>query len=89
MLSTLSGDKMAWPVHPIIGNHSQAKRQLFKTNALILIGLLLKCPNGPKSHTNRFASHDSIATILRALEEPAKSGVAVQCAEGRTRHTFP
>jgi len=56
---------------------------------LILIGLLPKCPNGPKTHTNRFGYHEFIATILRALEEPAKSGLVVLCADGRTRHSFP
>ena len=89
MLSTLSGDKTAWPVYLSIGNLSKAKRQSVKTNGLILIGLLPKCPNGPKTHTNRFAYHESIATILGALEEPAKNGLAVLCADGRTRHAFP
>ena len=73
MLSMLSGDKTAWPVYLSIGNLSKAKRQSVKTNGLILIGLLPKCPNGPKTHTNRFAYHESIATILCALEVPAKS----------------
>jgi hypothetical protein len=89
MLSTLSGDKTAWPVYLSIGNLSKAKRRSVKTNGLILIGLLPKCPNRPKAHTNKFAYHESIATIMCALEEPAKSGIAVQCADGRTRHTFP
>jgi hypothetical protein len=89
MLCTLSGNKTAWPLYLSIGNLSKVKRQSVKTNRLILIGLLPKCPNGPKSHTNRFAYHESIATILRALEEPANSGVAVLCADGRTRHAFP
>ena len=88
-LSTLSGDKTAWPVYLSIGDLSKAKRRSVKTNGLILIGLLPKCPNGPKTHPNRFACHESIATILRALEELAKSGLAVLCADGRTRHAFP
>jgi hypothetical protein len=89
MLSTLSGDKTAWLVYPSIGNHSKAKRRSVKTNGLILIGLVLKCPNGPKALTNRFAHYESIAKILRALEELVKSGIAVQCADSHSRHTVP
>jgi hypothetical protein len=89
MLSTLSGNTTAWLLCLSIGNLSKAKRRSVKTNGLILIGLLLKCPNGPKTHTNRFAYHESIATILRALEEPAKSGLAVLFADCRARHAFP
>jgi len=89
MLSMLSVDKTSWPVYLSIGNLSKAKRRSVKMNRLILIGLLPKCPHGPKTHTNRFAYPESIATILRTLEEPAKSRLGVLCADGRTRHAFP
>ncbi|KAF8242616.1 hypothetical protein K440DRAFT_501790, partial [Wilcoxina mikolae CBS 423.85] len=29
-----------------------------------------------------------MATMLRPLEEPDKSGIKVLCADGRTRHTY-
>jgi hypothetical protein len=80
---------MAWPVYLSIGNLSKGQRPSVKTKGLILIGLLPKCSNRPKTHTNWFAYHESIATILGALEEPAKSGLAVQRADDRTRHAFP
>jgi hypothetical protein len=89
MLSMLSGDKMGWPVYLSIGNHTKAKRRLVKLNGLIIISLVPKCPNGPKAHTNTFTYHESIATILIALEEPAKRGIAVQHADGCTCHAFP
>jgi hypothetical protein len=89
MLSTLNGDKTASPVYLSIGNLSVAKRQSVKMNRLILIGLLPNCPDRPKTLTNRFAYHESVAPILHALEEPVKSGLAVLCADGRTHHTFP
>jgi len=89
MLSTVSSDKMAWPVHLSIDNLSKMNRHWVKLNGFILIGLLPKCPNGPKAHTNRFTYHESIATILHVLEELSKSGIAFQCADGRTRHPFP
>ena len=89
MPSTLSGDKTDRPVYLSIGSLSKAKRQSVKTNRLILIGLLPKCPNRPKTHTKRFAYHESIAAILRALEEPANSGLTGLCADGRTHHAIP
>ena len=89
MLSTLSSDKTTWPVYLSIGNLSKRKRRSVKMNGLILLGLVLNCSNGPKTHTNRFAYHESIATILRAPEQPAKCGLAVLCADSCTRHAFP
>ncbi|KAF8248626.1 hypothetical protein K440DRAFT_649801 [Wilcoxina mikolae CBS 423.85] len=76
MLSTLSGDKSAWPVYLSIGNLSKAKRRS------------VKCPNGPKIHTINIAYQASMATILHPLDEPAKSGIKVLCADGHTRHTY-
>ncbi|KAF8247214.1 hypothetical protein K440DRAFT_551549, partial [Wilcoxina mikolae CBS 423.85] len=32
---------------------------------------------------------ESIVTMLRPLEEPAKSGIKVLCADSRTRHAYP
>ncbi|KAF8241545.1 hypothetical protein K440DRAFT_569731, partial [Wilcoxina mikolae CBS 423.85] len=89
MLSTLSGDKSAWPVYLSISNLSKAKRRSVKSNGLILIGLLPRCPNGPKTHTIKIAYQESMATMLRPLEEPAKSGIKVLYADGRTHHASP
>jgi len=89
MLSTLSSDKMAWLVSLGIADISNAKRRLFKMNRFILISLLLNCPNGPNTHTTRFTYHEAIATILGALDEPAKSALAVLCTDSRTHHTMP
>ncbi|KAF8248735.1 hypothetical protein K440DRAFT_514219, partial [Wilcoxina mikolae CBS 423.85] len=88
ILSTLSGDKSAWPVYLSIGNLSKAKQRSVKSNGLILIGLLPRCPNGPKINTIKIAYQESMATILRPLEEPAKSGIKVLCADSRTRHAY-
>ncbi|KAF8244159.1 hypothetical protein K440DRAFT_559696 [Wilcoxina mikolae CBS 423.85] len=82
ILSTLSGDKSAWPVYLSIGN-------LSKLNGLILIGFLPRFPNGLKTHTIKIAYQESMATMLRPLEEPAKSGIKVLCADGRTSHAYP
>ncbi|KAF8244542.1 hypothetical protein K440DRAFT_558596, partial [Wilcoxina mikolae CBS 423.85] len=81
MLSILSGDKSVWPVCLTIAN-------LSKSNGLILIGLLLRYPNSPKTHTIKIAYQESMATMLCPLEETAKSGIKVLCADGRTRHVY-
>ncbi|KAF8241260.1 hypothetical protein K440DRAFT_573940 [Wilcoxina mikolae CBS 423.85] len=88
MLSTLSGDMSVWPVYLSIGNLSKAKRRSVKSNGLILIGLLPRCSNGPKTHIIKIAYQESMATILRPLEEPAKSGIKVLCTDGRTHHAY-
>ncbi|KAF8248731.1 hypothetical protein K440DRAFT_545945 [Wilcoxina mikolae CBS 423.85] len=88
MLSILCGDKSAWPVYLSIGNLSKAKRRSVESNGLRLIGLLPRCPNGPKTHTIKIAYQESMATMLRSLEEPAKSGMKVLCADGHTHHAY-
>ncbi|KAF8247201.1 hypothetical protein K440DRAFT_551874 [Wilcoxina mikolae CBS 423.85] len=88
ILSILGGSKSVWPVYLSIGNISKAKRQSVKSNGLILIGLLLRCPNGLKTHTIKIAYQESMATMLRPLEEPAKSGIKVLYADGHTRHAY-
>ncbi|KAF8241198.1 hypothetical protein K440DRAFT_574895, partial [Wilcoxina mikolae CBS 423.85] len=85
MLSTLSGEKSVWPVYHSIGNLSKAKGQSIMSKRLILIGLLLRCLNSPKPHTIKIAYQESMATMLRPLEEPGKSAIQVLCADGRTR----
>ncbi|KAF8245054.1 hypothetical protein K440DRAFT_556748 [Wilcoxina mikolae CBS 423.85] len=78
MLSTLSGDKSAWPVYLSIRNLFKAKRRSVKSNGLILIGLL------PRYCLSRIYGNK----ILRPLEEPAKSGIKVLSADSRTRHVY-
>ncbi|KAF8241404.1 hypothetical protein K440DRAFT_516453, partial [Wilcoxina mikolae CBS 423.85] len=88
ILSTLSGDKSAGPVYLSIGNLSKAKRQSVKLNGLILIIRLPRCPKGPKTHTIEIEYPESMATILCPLEEQAKSGIKVLCADIDTRNTY-
>jgi hypothetical protein len=49
MLSTLGGDKSVWPVYLSISNLTKAKQPSVKSNGLILIGLLPRDPNCPKT----------------------------------------
>ncbi|KAF8248436.1 hypothetical protein K440DRAFT_548013 [Wilcoxina mikolae CBS 423.85] len=89
ILSTLSSDMSVWPVCISISNFSKAKRQCVKSNGLIQIGLLLRCPNDLKTHTIKMAYQESMATILRLLEEPANSGIKILYIDGCTHHTYP
>ncbi|KAF8241588.1 hypothetical protein K440DRAFT_510262, partial [Wilcoxina mikolae CBS 423.85] len=88
-LSILSGDVFVWPVYLSTENLSKAKRRSFNWNGLILIGHLPRCPNGPKNHNLQIAYKESMVTILRPLEEPAKSRIKVLCADSRTCHAYP
>ncbi|KAF8241536.1 hypothetical protein K440DRAFT_506538, partial [Wilcoxina mikolae CBS 423.85] len=89
MLLTFSGNKSAWPVYLSIGNLSKVKQRSVKSNGLILIGLLPRCPNGPKIHPIKIAYPESMATMLHPLEEPVKSGIKILCADGPTHHAYP
>lgn len=89
MLSTLSGDKSAWPVYLSIGNLGKEKRRSPKSNGLILIGLLPKVPRKPREHATKRAYHTALREILRPLEAPARDGIEMRCADGRTRVVFP
>ncbi|KAF8241379.1 hypothetical protein K440DRAFT_507772, partial [Wilcoxina mikolae CBS 423.85] len=82
MLSTFSGNRTEWPVDFCIGKRS-------KLNGLILIGLVPRCPNGPKTHTIKIAYQESMATMLHPLEDRAKIGIKIMCADGQTRHIYP
>ncbi|KAF8248740.1 hypothetical protein K440DRAFT_505245, partial [Wilcoxina mikolae CBS 423.85] len=80
MLSTLSGNKSARPVDLSIDNLSKVKRRSVKSNGLILIGLLPRCPNGSKTYTIKIVYPEYMATMLHPLEEPAKTSC--------TRHVY-
>ena len=89
MLSTLSGDKSAWPVYLSIGNLGKEKRRSTTSNGLILIGLLPKVPRKPREHTTKRAFHTALREILRPLEAPAMDGIEMRCADGHARIVFP
>ena len=89
MLSTLSGDKSAWPVYFSVGNLTKAKRRSPNTNGLILIGLLPRIPHRAKSHTQKRVYHTALREILRPLEAPEREGITIRCADGHTRLAFP
>ncbi|KAF8248611.1 hypothetical protein K440DRAFT_546898 [Wilcoxina mikolae CBS 423.85] len=88
ILSTLSGDKSVWPVYLSIGNLFKVKWRSVKSNGLILIGLLLRFPNSPKTHTITIGYPESMAIIRHPLEEPVKSGFKVLCAVSHTHHVY-
>ena len=89
MLSTLSGDKSAWPVYMSIGNLAKEKRRAVKSNGLILLGLLPKIPKNPARETTRKTFHEAIHHMLRPFEDAGRGGVDVVCADGYTRMVFP
>ncbi|KAF8251311.1 hypothetical protein K440DRAFT_539484 [Wilcoxina mikolae CBS 423.85] len=88
MLSIFSGDNSAWPVYLSISNLPKVKQRSVKSNGLILIELLPRCPNGPIIHTMKIAYQESMAAILRPYEEPVKSGIKVLCTDSLSCHTY-
>lgn len=89
MLTTLSGDRIAWPVYMSIGNLSQEKRQAVISNGLILLGLLPKVPKNPVRERTRKTFHDTIGQMLRHFENAGREGTDVVCADRYTRMIFP
>lgn len=89
MLSTMSGDKSAWPIYLTVGNLAKEKRRSTKCNGLILIGILPKCPNSPDQHAIKRALHCALREILRSLESYERLGIPIRCADGHTRLGFP
>ena len=89
MLSTMSGDKSAWPIYLTVGNLAKEKRRSTKCNGLILIGILPKSPNSPDQHAIKRALHCALREILRSLESYERLGIPIRCADGHTRLGFP
>ena len=89
MLSTLSGEKSAWPVYLSVGNLGKVKRLSTTSNGLILIGLLQKVPRKPREHTTKRALHTALREILWPLEAPPLDGIVMRCADDHTGIVFP
>lgn len=94
-LTNFSGDKKAWPIYLTIGNIKSTTRNKPTAMALMLLALLpvppkLKdCRNSIVSAENNAVIHRVLATILGSLVEPGKSGMTMDCADGKQRDCFP
>ncbi|KAH6510364.1 hypothetical protein HBI81_260520 [Parastagonospora nodorum] len=74
-LSLISGDVAAWPVYVTIGNLSREARRRRSTPGTLLAGFI---------PTTKIRD-----PLLKTLENAAKSGILLACADGRTRQCYP
>ncbi|KAF8245713.1 hypothetical protein K440DRAFT_554784, partial [Wilcoxina mikolae CBS 423.85] len=98
-LTNFSGDTKAWPIYMRIRNLSAVARMKYTTHNMLFLALLpipvemcdvsLNRRNVQREHNRVIAYQESMATMLRPLEELTKSGIKVLYADGRTRHAYP
>ncbi|KAH9847915.1 hypothetical protein C2E23DRAFT_764435 [Lenzites betulinus] len=93
-LSTLSGDKQAWPVYLTVGNIDKDVRRQPSRRAVALLGYLpvakLECfAESERSLQGYRLFHFAMRQLLMPLREAGKDGVWMNCADGRIRHVFP
>lgn len=92
MLTTFSGDKVAYPVYLTIGNISKSIRRKPSTHATALLAYLptteLKCFKDEKIAKYRLF-HACMSALLSSLKKAGKSGINLTCADGLIRRIFP
>jgi len=97
-LITFSGDKKAWPVYMTIGNILSKIRSSPAKMPILLLALLPVLPKftGESARANQ-AQRQTNADILWAvfdlvqalLQQVAREGMVMDCADGKTRLCFP
>ncbi|KAI1781759.1 hypothetical protein LXA43DRAFT_907812 [Ganoderma leucocontextum] len=93
-LSTLSGDKQAYPVYVTVANISKDVRRKPSARAVALLGYLpvtkLECfKESDRSLEGYRLFHFAMRQILQPLVEAGKRGIHMTCADGYVRHVFP
>jgi len=97
-LTNFSGDKQAWPVYMTIGNILSRTRSSPAKMPILLLALL-PVPSkftGESARANE-AHRQTNADVLRAvfdlilapLQQIAREGMVMDCADGKTRLCFP
>lgn len=94
-LSSLGGDRTAWPVYQSIGNISKAIRRRPTQSAMLLVGYIpvAKLPwitnEKERSRKQWEIYHESMAIILEPLKTASVIGVEMRCADGGVRRVYP
>ena len=93
-LSTLGGDKIAWPVYMMLGNIDKAKRRRLNAHAMVLIGYLpvsklviFSKKTRPRRIYDLF--HYCMERLLRPLIKAGKDGIEMVCADQLMRRVYP
>ncbi|KAJ7215521.1 hypothetical protein GGX14DRAFT_608507, partial [Mycena pura] len=93
-LSTLSGDKQAWPVYLSIGNLPHDVRSKPSQRGTILLGYIpvskLQCwSKANRSKAVHQLFHTCMKKLLAALKDAGTNGVEILCADEEFRLSFP
>ena len=93
-LSTLSGDKQAWPIYLTIGNIAKDIRKRPSQRAVTLLGYLpvtkLECfRESDRSVQGQRLFHFAMRQLLLPLVQAGNEGVYMNCADGQVRKVFP
>ncbi|KAI0057711.1 hypothetical protein BV25DRAFT_1811991 [Artomyces pyxidatus] len=93
-LTTLSGDKQAWPVYLSIGNLKNAVRRQPSKRATVLLGYLpvskLECFEVKDRQIEGYRLfHFAMRQLLAPLIEAGKTGVDMICADGWVWRVYP
>jgi len=88
MVPILSGYLIVLPEYISMYNLFKLKRQLVKTDRLIQICYLPKYVKRSITHTNIFIYHNSMATVLCALEVQIQGEIVVLYDDSHTHYKF-
>ena len=96
-LTNFSSDKKAWPVYITLGNLPSGRRNSPASMAVLLLALLPIPPKLSKSskanvhqrQINADTLRDVFELIFAPLQDPARDGVPMDCADGKVRTCFP
>ena len=96
-LTNFSGDKKPWPVYITLRNLPSGRRNRPASMAILLLALLPIPPKLSKSskadvhqrQINADTLRDVFKLIFAPLQDPARDGVPMDCANGKVRTCFP
>jgi hypothetical protein len=94
-LSMFSGDKAAYPLYISTANICKGVRRQPSKHGMLLSGYLVDdklshiVNDEARSLAIKRLFHDSLALIIKPLEEAGRNGVMTTCADGLIRNVFP
>jgi len=97
-LTNFSGDKQAWPVYMTIGNILSRTRSSPAKMPILLLALLPVPPKFPgesaraneaQRQTNPDVLRATFDLVLAPLQQVAREGTVMDCADGKTYLCFP
>ena len=96
-LTNFSGDKKAWPIYLTIGNILSSTRNKKSKHATVLLALLpvplkmlgIAARDAQERQVNNEIHCELMEAILARMVALGKSGLKVECADGKFQLCFP